>query len=690
MKKEDFECLPGRPHPLGATADENGVNFSVFSEHATSVELLLFSRHNDPQPQQVILLDPKKNNSFHFWHVYVKGLKPGAVYAFRVDGPPGLSEHGHRFDREKVLVDPYARGNTSELWERKAACVPGDNIARSMRSIVIDTIPYNWEDDKFPKRPMNETVIYELHVGGFSKSPTANTSYGGKYKGLIEKIPYLKELGVTAVELLPVMDFDSSEYRLTPNKDDLLKNYWGYGTIGFFAPESSYCVSPNEGTHAREFRDLVKALHKAGIEVILDVVFGYSGEGDEHGPTLSFRGFDNQVYYLLSPEDKQHYMNFSGCGNTLRCNHPIVSKFITDCLEYWVREMHVDGFRFDEGSILSRGEDGNPIPYPPVLWNIELSKLLSQTKIIAEAWDAAGLYQVGYFPGYRYAEWNGHFRDDIRRFVRGDPGMVGAAAERITGSPDLYQAARRLPANSINFVACHDGFTMNDIVSYSEKHNQDNGFENADGVNENLSYNYGVEGKTDDEAIERLRLQQIKNFFVILLLSRGVPMISMGDEVRRTQLGNNNSYCQDSEISWFDWSNVEENKKLLDFVKNLIEFRKQHGELSENGFYTGEVNPRGLSDIAFHGCRLHSPGWNDPSSRVLSFTIGGKEDNRDIHVMMNMDFNPLDFEIPRVEGRQWSKIVDTSGEDSFFEKGHLVEGDSYSVAPRTIVVLTNK
>ncbi|MDH4358497.1 MAG: glycogen debranching protein GlgX [Candidatus Berkelbacteria bacterium] len=690
MKKETYGCLSGRPHPLGATPDENGVNFSVFSEHASSVELLLFSRHDDPEPAQVFVLDPKKNNSFHFWHIYVKGLKLGAVYAFRVDGERDPAEHGFRFDQDKVLIDPYARGNTNELWDRQAACVVGDNMAKSMRSVVIDTSVYDWEGDKPLKLPMSKTVIYELHVGGFTKSPTSKASHPGKFKGLIEKIPYLKDLGVTAVELMPVMDFDSSEYHLSPDKSKLLKNYWGYGTIGYFAPESSYCVSPNEGTHTKEFRDMVKAFHKAGIEVILDVVFGYSGEGDEHGPTISFRGFDNPVYYLLSPQDRNFYMNFSGCGNTFRCNHPIVSKFIIDCLEFWVREMHVDGFRFDEASILSRGEDGNPIAYPPVLWNIELSKILSGTKVIAEAWDAAGLYQVGYFPGYRYSEWNGHFRDDVRRFVRGDPGMVGAVAERIAGSPDLYQPAGRLPANSINFVACHDGLTINDLVSYAEKHNQDNGFDNSDGINENLSYNYGAEGATDDKAIEQTRLKQIKNFFTILMLSRGTPMISMGDEIRRTQLGNNNTYCQDSEISWLNWDNVRIHASLLGFVKKLIGFRKNHEEFCENSFFTGEVNPRGLPDIAFHGCHLYNPGWSDPSSRVLSFTIGGKSDNQDIHVVMNMDFQPLDFEIPEVGDRKWFKVIDTSLDISFSERGDLVEGRMLTLPPRSIVVLTNR
>ena len=689
MAKRAYEIGRGRPHPLGSTPDKNGVNFSVFSEHASSVELMLFENHTAIEPSQTIILDPKRHNSFHFWHVYVKGLAPGACYAFRVDGP-NEPANGHRFNRNKVLVDPYSKGTTSELWVRRDATTQDDNLKSSMRSVVIDLPDYDWEGDKPINRPMNETVIYELHVGGFTKSDTSSCRFPGKFLGLVEKIPYLKNLGVTAVELMPVMDFDSRETRSSKPKNKPLKNYWGYGTIGYFAPESSYCISPSEGTQIKEFRDMVKAFHAAGIEVILDVVFGYTGEGDQNGPTISFRGFDNAVYYLLTPENKEFYMNYSGCGNTLKANHPIVGKFITDCLEFWVKETHVDGFRFDEGSILSRDENGNPMAYPPVLWNIELSSILSNTKIIAEAWDAAGLYQVGYFPGYRYAEWNGRFRDDVRRFVRGDDGFVGLVAERITGSPDLYQSAGRLPANSINFVTCHDGFTLNDLVSYEGKHNEANGNNNTDGINENLSSNYGKEGPTDDGTINSFRDRQIRNFFTILLLSRGTPMLSMGDEIKRTQLGNNNTYCQDNEISWFDWNLAESNQDLTRYVRNLISFRQTHNELHENSFYAGSTNPRNLPDISFHGCKLFSPGFNDSSSHILAYTLGGKEDSEDIHVMINMDAQDLDFEVPEVQGRKWRRIIDTSNPQVCFrdmQEEDIISGGTYKVMSHSIVVL---
>lgn len=628
----------------------------MFSEHATEVELLLFESHDAEGPSQTIALDPKRHNSFHFWHVYVKGLKPGAAYAYRADGPWDLS-NGHRFNRKKVLLDPYARGATSELWQREKAIDAEDNLKYSMRSVVTDNKKYEWEGDKPPRTPMSKTVIYELHPSGFTKSPTSAVRHPGKFYGIVEKIPYLKGLGITAVELMPVMDFDSKDAREV--EGEKLKNYWGYGTVGYFAPEDSYCISPNEGSHLREFCDLVKAMHKAGIEVILDVVFGYTGEGDQNGPVISMKGLDNSIYYLLSAENREFYMNFSGCGNTLKANHPIVAKFITDCLEFWVKEMHIDGFRFDEGSILSRDEFGNPMLHPPVIWNIELSPILKNVKIIAEAWDAAGLYQVGKFPGYRWAEWNGRYRDDIRRFVRGDNGMIGAVAERICGSPDLYESSERLPANSINFVAAHDGFTLFDLVSYSSKHNEANGNGNADGADENFSANYGIEGATDNKEINELRDRQVKNFLTILFLSRGVPMIAMGDEAGRTQNGNNNSYCQDNEIGWFDWGIAQKNNTLLEFVKKLISFRREHFELSSNHYLTGELNSRSLPDVAFHGCKLHAPGFDNPSSRVLAITFAGHEDREDIHLAANMSEQCLEFEIPKIIGRSWRKTIDT-------------------------------
>lgn len=683
----------GNPYPLGATPDTNGVNFSIFSEHTTSVELLLFDRPNNLEPNQVIKLDYKNNRTFQFWHVYVRGLKPWAGYAYRVDNSQNLHRTNSNFNRNKVLIDPYAKGNTNVLWNRIDALGTKDNLATSMRSVVVDLSDYDWEGDCTLNRPMRETIIYEMHVGGFTKSPSSNCKYPGTFHGIKEKIPYLQSLGITAVELLPVFDFDEKEI-ISEASDRQLTNYWGYDPHSFFALEGSYCASSDVKNQLKEFRDLVKALHKAGIEVILDVVFNHTSEGNHFGPVINFKGLDNNIYYHLVENNSKYYMNYSGCGNTLNCNHPIVIKLILEALEFWVKEMHIDGFRFDEASILARSEDGTPMTYPPLTWAIETSEILANTKIIAEAWDADGLYQIGDFPGYRWAEWNGHFRDNIRCFVKGDLGLVGTVAERICGSPDLYQQNRQLPINSINFITCHDGFTLNDLVSYNSKHNEANGQTNKDGINNNLSWNCGVEGKTDNLKIESLRHRQIKNFITILLLSRGVPMILAGDEVRRTQRGNNNAYCQDNNISWFDWNLVEKNADTLRFFKLLINFRKQHAVLNREYFGQSKINKRGLSDLTWHGCKLHSPGWNNPNAAALAFTLGGFEEEADIHVMLNMHWEKLDFEIPLLEERKWYRVIDThkSSPKDILQPDQEIEilSNTYQVEQRSIVVATSK
>jgi glycogen operon protein len=437
MTAQAAAIQPGRTHPLGAVPDAGGVNFSLFSQHASSVELLLFDNADSIEPSTTIRFDPEWNRTFYFWHAYVPGVRPGTHYAFRVDGPRELGD-GHRFDPGKVLVDPYAKGIATNLWQRGPACEPGDNVATSMRGIVIDTGDYDWEGDTPLNRPMSDSVIYEMHVRGFTQSPSSKVASPGTFAGVIEKLPYLQELGVTAIELLPVFHFDPQELsRPSPVDGRLLTNYWGYSTVGFFAPDARYCVDAELGAHVREFRDMVKACHRAGIEVILDIVFNHTSEGNHQGPTINFKGLDNGTYYYTVPDDQQYYMDYSGCGNTVNCNHPAVEKMIVDCLKFWVNEMHVDGFRFDEGSVLTRGEDGAPMAHPPVIWQIELDEDLLDSKVIAEAWDAAGLYQVGYFPGYRWAEWNGRYRDTIRRFVRGDAGILGKVARRISGSSDL-------------------------------------------------------------------------------------------------------------------------------------------------------------------------------------------------------------------------------------------------------------
>jgi isoamylase len=642
---------PGLAHPVGARVVDGGVNFSVFSENATSVELLLFDHATDPEPARVVPLAA----DFHFWHVFVPGVGAGATYAFRAVGP---TEPPFRFDGDKTLLDPYARSVVTSRWDRGRAAAPGANAATSLRATVADPDAYDWEGDRPLARPLDDTIVYELHVGGFTGSPTSGVARPGTFAGLREKIPYLVDLGITAVELLPVFQFDPTD-----------GDYWGYNPIAHFAPHDRY------GT-VDEFRDLVKAMHRAGLEVVLDVVFNHTGEAGGSGPVISLRGLGNEAYYLISPRDPSVLLDFTGCGNTLDVNDPITSKLVFDCLCYWVDELHVDGFRFDLASVLTRGPDGAVMQYPPVVALAELADQLGTTKLIAEAWDAAGLYQLGSFPGRRWSEWNGRFRDDVRRFVRGDPGLVGAVATRIAGSSDLYAWSRRPPQASVNFVTCHDGFTLNDLVSYNWKHNEANREENRDGSNDNASWNCGVEGDTDEVTVLDLRRRQMRNFAVILLVSQGVPMILAGDEAARTQRGNNNAWCQANEISWVDWERVEENAPLRRFWKLLIDFRRRHDVLRRRAFL-------GSADIRWHGCLLDAPGWSDGSSRVLSFTLD------DVHVILNMDDQNLDFELPL--DREWRRAFDTSLQppDDASEPGAepVVTGGRYRAAARSAAVL---
>lgn len=690
-KARRFETARGVPHPLGATVRSDGVNFALFSQHAESIELLLFDSATAEAPFQVVPMNARDHRSFHFWHVFVIGAAAGLHYAYRVKGPYA-PEQGHRFDSEKVLIDPYARGNTMSLWDRGAACGPGHNLPTSMRSVVIDVADYDWEGDRPLNRPLDETVIYEMHVGGFTRDPSSGSAAPGTFSAVIEKIPYLKALGVTAVELLPVFQFDDKDAREVDGQR--LTNFWGYSTMAYFAPHPGYCARPEEGAHLDEFRDMVKALHRAGIEVILDVVFNHTDEGNHEGPTFGFRGLDNSTYYYLSPDDPLYYMDYTGCGNTFNCNHPVGSKLILECLRFWVEDMHVDGFRFDEGSVLSRGPDGAPMRFPPVLWDVELDEVLAGTKLIAEAWDAAGLYQVGHFPGFRWGEWNGIYRDDLRRFVRGDAGLVAQVADRISGSASLYQTNGHLPVNSVNFITAHDGFTLNDLVSYNVKHNSANGEQNRDGVDDNMSWNCGAEGWTDSAEIEALRDRQVRNFATLLMLSQGVPMMLMGDEVRRTQRGNNNAWCQDNPLAWFDWTQVEANAGLLRFWQELIAFRKANPTLHRNRFFTGEPNERGMADVTWHGVDLNAPGWQDPNAHALGWTLGGLGEGQDIHVMANMYWERLDMAVPPLTGRRWHLKLDTgrAAPDDILAAGQEPPWDAgrYPVADRSIVVLVSK
>ncbi len=687
---ETYTAKPGFRYPPGARPDAHGVNFSVFSRDATQAQLLLYARADSPEPFQIIQLDPATNQTFLAWHVYVEALPLGTWYAWRMQGPNDTLESGLRFDKDKNLLDPWARVVSQVLWDRQAACRPGDNGRTSMRAMLVGR-GYDWEGD----RPLNvlteNAVIYELHVGGFTRHGSSGVAHPGTYAGLVEKIPYLQELGITHVELMPVMAFDAQDVpKATADKG--LENYWGYSTHSFFSPHPGYCISPEQGTHLQEFRDLVKALHRAGIGVIMDVVFNHTAEGPAEGPTINFKGMGNSVFYHLDREDKRVYLDFTGCGNTVNCNHPLVSMFIIGCLEYWVRDMHVDGFRFDLASALARGEDGQPLYNAPVLWGIELSDQLARTRLIAEAWDAAGLYQVGSFPGYRWAEWNGRYRDVIRRFLRGDKGLIGELATRLGGSSDLYKPQGRLPINSVNYVTCHDGFTLNDLVSYNEKHNQANGEDNLDGSNDNLSCNYGVEGETEDPAVLRLRRRQAKNAIALLLLSQGVPMLLAGDEVLRTQRGNNNGYCQANELSWFDWTLTRQNADMLRFVRCMIALRRRHPILMRRRFLTGEpVGERGIPDLSWHGARLDAPPWDDPEAQVLAFTLAATaEGEADLHVLLNMSEASVEMELPDIPGRTWQRALDTwlpSPTDILPPEDQTpFRGGSYPVQARTVVV----
>jgi glycogen operon protein len=677
------DCGPGQSFPLGATIVRGGVNFSLFSKRATAVELLLFDGPGDRKPSRVIPLDPRRNRTYYYWHVFVPGTGAGQLYGYRVHGP-NVPARGLRFDGSKVLLDPYTRAVvTGPHFAREAALHRGDNCAQALRSVVFDARTYDWEGDAPLRRPFAETVIYELHVGGFTRHPSSGVGpqRRGTYAGLIEKIPYLRSLGITAVELLPVLQFDEQD--VAPP----LSNYWGYSPLAFFAPHAGYSSRRDPLGPILEFRDMVKALHRAGIEVILDVVFNHTAEGDQSGPTYSFRGLENTAYYILG-DDPAYYANYSGCGNTLKSNHSIVRRMILDCLRYWVSSMHVDGFRFDLASILSRDERGQPLPNPPVLWDIESDPVLSGTKIIAEAWDAGGLYQVGSFVGHRWAEWNGPFRDEVRRFVRGDENVVRPLLARITGSRDLFPAADREPNRSINFVTCHDGFTLNDLVSFNEKHNAANRQGNRDGADANFSANHGAEGPTADPGIEALRLRQVKNFLTILFVSQGTPMLLMGDEVRRTQRGNNNAYCQDNRISWFDWRDVERHAALLRFVRELIAFTQWCQVFREESFWQTEgPEPR----IVWHGVRLGQPDLSS-WSRSLAFTLRRPECGTLLHLAFNAFWEPLEFELPPIPATQaWHRVVDTAlaaPEDCRRPAdAPAVAGATYRVGARSTVVL---
>ena len=678
----------GKSHPLGSTLQCNGVNFSVYSKNCTSMELLLFNHVSDPLPAQVITLDPKHNKSYHYWHVFVPDLKAGQLYGYRAHGP--FSPHlGHCFDPGKVLLDPYGKAvAVPDDYCRSEACGVGENFATAMKSVVTETRSYDWEGDIPLKRRFSRTVIYEMHVGGFTRHPNSGVAPDkrGTFAGLIEKIPYLKDLGINAVELLPIFQFDRQDC------PEGLVNYWGYSPISFFAPHADYCSCKDPRGAVDEFRDMVKELHRNGIEVILDVVFNHTAEGDDKGPTLSFRGLENSVYYLLDNTDGS-YKNFSGTGNTLNANNPIVRRMIVDCLHYWVEVMHVDGFRFDLAAILSRDETGKPMSNPPILWDIDSDPVLAGIKLIAEAWDASGLYQVGSFVGDNWKEWNGKFRDDVRRFFRGDSGTVQNFATRLLGSPDIFGHEEREPEQSINFITCHDGFTLNDLVSYNYKHNEANREGNRDGSDENLSWNCGVEGPSTEPDIKSLRNRQTKNFLTVTLLALGAPMLQMGDEVRKTQQGNNNAYCQDNELSWFDWDLLPVHSDVHRFCKHLIYRRLRRDLLSAENVIMSLNQLLRKSRIEWHGVRLHQPDWSY-DSHSIALTVWSHDERLMYHLIFNAYQEALEFQIPPVSqgtSSGWRRLLDTcltSPDDiCYWKDASVLSGTSYTALPHSVIVL---
>jgi isoamylase len=561
------------PLPYGAVLRDGGVQFVVYSKSATAMRVLLYERVTDLDPQQLVELNPQTDRWGDIWSVFVPGIKAGQLYHFQAEGPFDPAQ-GQRFSSHARLIDPYARALAGRFLPS------ADGVIRPPKCVVVDDT-FDWGGDRHLKRPLSETIIYEMHVRGFTRSNTSGVSSPGTYAGVVEKIPYLKSLGVTAVEFMPVHEFPTEE---ADGAKFVRPNYWGYDPMAFFAPHRGYMEGHKPGDQVRQFKEMVRELHAAGIEVILDVVFNHTAEGNEQGPTFGFKGLENRVYYMLN--DDGTYRNYSGCGNTVNGNHPIVREMIFHCLRHWVHNYHIDGFRFDLASILSRNRRGELVPNPPMVELIAEDPMLADTKIIAEAWDAAGAYQVGSFANQRWAEWNGRYRDDVRRYWRGDGGLTGPMATRLSGSSDLYQPSGRRPYHSINFVTSHDGFTLNDMVSYERKHNLDNGEDNRDGDNNNYSANYGVEGPTRRKSITDLRQRQVKNMMASLLLSQGVPMILYGDEVLRTQRGNNNAYRQDNPIAWFDWRLVEKNVEMLRFVEALTACSSKHLPPSDAGSRT--------------------------------------------------------------------------------------------------------
>jgi glycogen operon protein len=672
----------GRPLPLGASAQPDGVNFALLCRHGTAV-FLVVSPLDGNEPPAEIALHPRRNRTGDHWHVSVAGLPPAFSYGWRVDGPRSL---GHCYDPNTILLDPAATAlSNGAKWGLSRE----PEKHRSARRSVFIRRPFHWQEDAPLLTPLEDTIVYELHVRGFTCHPSALAAHPGTFAGLVEKIPYLQSLGVTAVELLPIHEFDETDCPfVNPLNGETNRNLWGYNSIAFGAPKASYAASGADHGQVIEFREMVRSFHAAGLEVYLDVVFNHTGEGDHRGRTYSFRGLDNRLYYMLAPDGS--YLNFSGVGNTVNCNHPVVRLLIMNCLRFWVADMHVDGLRFDLASVMGRDYQGNVLVEPPVVELIAEEGVLSDTKLIAEPWDASGLYQVGHFPfGRRWSEWNGRFRDDVRRFWRGDPGTACNLATRLCGSPDLYRSAGRRPRHSVNFITCHDGFTLWDLVTYNQKHNEANGEGNRDGMDDNWSWNCGVEGETAYPNILGLRRRQARNLMATLLLSQGVPMLTAGDELLRTQRGNNNAWCQDNDISWLDWSLTVKNSDFLRFTRELIALRKRHPALRRRTFFDGP-------EIAWHGVEPNKPDFSRDSHSValtLDGRLTGREPDRDIYMVFNAWRESLPFTVPpSPQGKRWRRAIDTALAPPLDIVGpgegpDVPAGTTYAVAPHSVVVL---
>ena len=640
-----LRVLPGRAYPVGSMPREGGIRFALVARHATHVWLALFENPGDAKPAHEIAFDPNRHKTGDIWSIFVEGLKPEVYYMYRVDGPWNPAQ-GHRYDPGQYLLDPYAKLIVGDIHEGTARCC-----------VVVERP--DWIDDHPPRVGNEDLIIYETHVRGLTVHPSACVEHGGTYLGLIEKIPYLKDLGVTAVELLPMQEFGETRLgRCSVETGEELRNYWGYSSIGFFAPTSRYAVDTGDGGPINEFRQMVAALHRAGIEVILDIVINHTSEGNEKGPTLCFRGIDNPIYYML--DEHGGYRNFSGCGNTLNCNHPLVRDFILDCLRYWVAVMHVDGFRFDLASILGRDRNGRVVQNAGLIERIAEDPVLRNTKLIAEAWDAGGAYQLGSFGDVRWAEWNGKYRDEVRRYWRGDPGLKGAFATRLSGSDDLYRDQGRTPAHSINFITCHDGFTLRDLVTYNKKHNRANGEGNRDGADENFSWNCGVEGETPAPEINQLRMRMQKSYLATLFLSMGIPMILGGDEFGRTQRGNNNAYCQDNEISWYDWRLLDVHRELFRFGQELIRFRKANPAITRMTYYEG-VPPLkgGRPDLVWFDASGAPPQWEGADGLLGCRFDAMVNSGKALCILFNPTQEDAEFIVP--EGR-WTLRVDTAAQ----------------------------